>query len=94
MNQALKSDFIKVSNSCDNMFQESNKFPPKLGKQNEVNTQHDASLLNIVGNKMLVLKHVEVKNKMQRLFDKEEIGPKTSSCGFHNALALKKDGAW
>ena len=76
------------------MFQESNKFPPKGGKLNEVQLRQDASLLNIGVNKMLVLKHAEVKKKMQRLFYKEDIGPKTSSCGFHNVLALKKDGAW
>ena len=34
---SLKSDFIVVSNSCDKMFQNSNMFPPKRGKQNEVN---------------------------------------------------------
>jgi len=91
---SLKSDFIEVSNSCDKMFQESNKLPPKRGKQNEVNLQQDASLLNIGVNKMLVLKHAEVKNKMQDLFDKANIGPKTSSYRFHDVLALNKDGAW
>ena len=66
--------------------------PPKRGKQNEVNLQQDASLLNIGVNKMLVLKHAEVKEKMQKKINKEDIGSKKYSCGFHNVLPLKRDG--
>ena len=51
-------------------------------------------MLNIGVNKMPVLESEEVKNKMQELFDKVNIGPKTSSYGFHDVLALNKDGAW
>ena len=69
-------------------------FPCKRGKQNEVNLQQDPSLLNIGVNKMPVLKNAEVKNQIQRLFEKGDIGPKTCSCGFHNVFSLNKDGAW
>ena len=76
------------------MFQVSNMLPPKRGKQNEVNLQQDASLLNIGVNKMSVLKYAEVKEKMQKKIEKEDIGSKNYSCGFQNVLALKRDGAW
>ena len=36
---SFKYDCIEVSNSCDKMFQESNMFPPKRGKQHEVKLQ-------------------------------------------------------
>ena len=54
-------------------------FPPKRGKHCEGQSQQDASLLNIGVNKILVLKNAWVKNKMQNLIDKEEIGYKTNS---------------
>ena len=60
----LKYDIIEVSNSCDKMFQDSHKLPPKRGKQNEVQLEHVASLLNIGMNKKLMLKHAEVKTQM------------------------------
>lgn len=91
---SLKSDFIDVSNSCDKMFQESNMLPPKIGKQNEVNSQQRASLLNTGVNKMSMLESTKDKNKMKRKITKEGIGSKTYSCGFHKVLALKRDGAW
>ena len=90
---SLKSNFIEVANPCDKMFQESNMFPPKRGKQYEGKLQQDASLLKIGMNKMPVLESVGVKNQIQKLFEKDDIGSKTS-CGFHNVLSLNKDGAW
>lgn len=90
---SLKYDFIEASNSSDKMFQESNVFLPKIGQQNEVQLQHNASLLSIGVNNMLVLMHVEVKNKMIGKFDKEKIGPKTYSFGFHNVFDLKRYSA-
>ena len=78
----FKFDFNEFSNSCDKMFQESNKFPPKRGKQNEMQLQHDASLLNIGVNKMPLLESAEVKEPKQKQIDKVDIGFKTS-CGFH-----------
>ena len=69
-------------------------FPPKIIKQNEVNFQQDASLLNIGVKNMPMLENARIKKKMKNLFDKEEIGSKTSSCGFHNVLASNMDCAW
>ena len=54
-------DIIEEVDPCDNMFHESNMLPPKRGKQCEVHSQQDASLLNIGMNKMLVLKNARVK---------------------------------
>lgn len=68
--------------------------PPKIGKQNGVNLQQHESLLNISVNEMPVLESAKGKEKMQKKIEKEDIASKTSSCGFHNVLALKKDGAW
>ena len=51
----LKYNFIEVSNSCDKMFQESNMFPSKRGKQSEANLQQHASVLNVGVNKMPML---------------------------------------
>ena len=68
--------------------------PPKRGKKNEVNLQQHASLLNIGVNKMPVLESAQLKEKMQKQIDKEDIGSKNSSCEFHNVLALKRDGEW
>ena len=79
---SLKSNFIEVANPCDKMFQESNMFPPKRGKQYEVKLQQNASLLNISMNKMPVVKNLGVKKHMQKLFDKEDIGSKISTVGF------------
>ena len=50
------------------MFQESNKLPLKRGKQNEVNLQQDASLLNIDVNKMSMLENVDVKEQVKNEF--------------------------
>lgn len=74
------------------MFQDSNMLPPKRGKQHEVHLQHNASLFNIGMNKMSVLNNAKIKKK--NLFDKGEIGSKIPSYGFHNVLALRKNGAW
>lgn len=69
-------------------------FPPKIGKQYEVNLQQHASLLNNGVNKIRVLESAEVKGKMKTKFDKEEICFKSFSYGFHYILSLKRDGAW
>lgn len=89
---SLKSDFIEVVNPCDKMFQEFNILAPKREKQYEVHLQQNASLLSIGMNKMSVLKNAKIKKK--KLFYKEDIGSKISSCGFHNVLASRTDSAW
>ncbi len=63
---SLKSVFIDIYNSCDNMFQEYNMFPLKRGKKYEVQLHHNASLLNIGVTKMSMLESAKFKEKMQK----------------------------
>lgn len=40
--------------------------------------------------KMPLLKHEEVKKKTERLTEEEDLGCKTSSCGFHNVFGFEE----
>lgn len=41
----FKCDLVEVVNTYENMFQEPEGFPPKIGIQNEIHLQQDAPLI-------------------------------------------------
>ena len=56
--------------------------PPKRGKQDEVNFQQHASLLNNGVKKMRVLESAEVKEQVKRKLKKRKMVPKFLLVGF------------
>ena len=72
-------DFIKVSYACNEMFQESNRFPLKGGEEYVKHLQQSTSVLSSVGNKILVQESEKVKEKATKQLEKGGMGS-TNAC--------------
>ena len=74
-----KFEFIEVDNGFDNIFLDSNMFPPKRGQQDVVKLHKHASFLGSDVTKMPMQESAKIKEKTQKKFDKEGIRFKISS---------------
>ena len=61
----LNQNFKKDSYACNEMFQDSKRFPLKGGEKYVKHLQHSTSVLSNVRNKMLVQESAKVKEKVK-----------------------------
>jgi hypothetical protein len=90
----LKSDLYADVNQYEEMFQEPNILPPKMGIQHEIQLQQDCPLPNIGMYMMSVMENDEIKKQIQELLEKGVIIPSTSPCRSPIVVVPKKDGTW
>ena len=67
-------DFINVDYSCNEMFQDSSRFPLKGGEKDVKHLQQSTSVLSSVGNKISMKESANVKERVTKQLEKEGMG--------------------
>ena len=88
----IKKELIKVVSNYDIMFQEPKGLPPKMEIQHEIHLQQDAPIPNIGMYRYSIIENAVINKKIQELLEREDIRPRSSSCGSPIVLVPKKYG--